>query len=367
MNCVQKYTFRFDSAQSFVHLFRVSCDDEHQSPADPPDFSEHLVSHPHDAFVKQTLSDPKRAASLFRSMLPGEISDTVDWESLNLLPTTFVDSVLRETRADLLFSARCRDQREIRFYLLLEHQSTVFQAMGLRMLGYACNIYQDQLKQHGLPLIPVIPFVLHQGPDTWDVSTRFEDLFAIPAGLEQTLLPYLPKFHYALNDLTRFEPESMAHDQAVQTILLLMKLARQRDVGTFLVWLVQTHTGVLTSWLIEKILSYCMHIEAPLDMPQIQMILQSNPHLKAQAMTLAEKLRTEGMEKGMQQGMQKGLEKGRLNAMRRSVLDVLSLRFDRVPEGLREHILSITDADQLERLLVVAIKAASLEEFSAHR
>ena len=106
-----------------------------------------------------------------------------------------------------------------------------------------------------------------------------------------------------------------------------------------------------------------MHIEAPLDMPQIQMILQSNPHLKAQAMTLAEKLRTEGMEKGMQ----KGLEIGRLNAMRRSVLDVLSLRFDRVPEGLREHIHSITDADQLERLHIVAIKVASLEEFSAHR
>jgi hypothetical protein len=64
--------------------------------------------------------------------------------------------------------------------------------------------------------------------------------------------------------------------------------------------------------------------------------------------------------------MQKGIKKGRVAAMQRSVLDVLSLRFELVPEGLCEQICSIADADQLDRLHKIAVRAASLEDFSGH-
>jgi Putative transposase, YhgA-like len=47
--------------------------------------------------------------------------------------------------------------------------------MSLRLLGYLTKIFTAHHKAHGFPLPAVIPFVLHQGPERWSVSTAFED------------------------------------------------------------------------------------------------------------------------------------------------------------------------------------------------
>jgi hypothetical protein len=59
----------------------------------------------------------------------------------------------------------------------------------------------------------VLPLVLHQGPDTWNLSTAFEDLFELPEDLAPALRPFLPQFHHALLDLTRFDPAAEEEKQ----------------------------------------------------------------------------------------------------------------------------------------------------------
>ncbi len=51
--------------------------------------------------------------------------------------------------------------------------------MPLRLLFYTAEILFKHHKSHGLPLPPVLPFVFHQGPERWNVSTAFDDLFQL--------------------------------------------------------------------------------------------------------------------------------------------------------------------------------------------
>jgi flagellar biosynthesis/type III secretory pathway protein FliH len=87
--------------------------------------------------------------------------------------------------------------------------------------------------------------------------------------------------------------------------------------------------------------------------------------LKESAMTLAEQLHEEGMQQGMQQGMEQGIHRGQVAAQQKDILEALEIRFERVPEGLREEIESITDSKKLRHLLRASITSSDLESFAA--
>jgi hypothetical protein len=74
-------------------------------------------------------------------------------------------------------------------------------------------------------------------------------------------------------------------------------------------------------------------------------------------MSLAEQFRQEGIRKGRQQGL--------VLANQAAILEALEIRFNRVPEGLREEIELIADAANLQSLLRAAIRSATLESFVA--
>ena len=82
-----------------------------------------------------------------------------------------------------------------------------------------------------------------------------------------------------------------------------------------------------------------------------------NPATRFTAMTLADRLRQEGLLKGRQEG--------RLEALQEAVLNVLKTRFARVPDGLRDAILA-ADEERLRLLHSAAIRCQSLEAFAEH-
>jgi len=64
---------------------------------------------------------------------------------------------------------------------------------------------------------------------------------------------------------------------------------------------------------------------------------------------------TDTEEIAINQGRQEG---------RQDVIEALEIRFDRIPDGLREEILRISDSERLHRLLRAAIQCADLEAFA---
>ena len=255
---------------------------------------------PNDAFFKEMFSDPSRAVAFFQSHLPPAIVARVDWPTLKVLPTSFIKSGLQQVSADLLFNVKIGGDDAL-FYLLFEHQSTVDPSMPLRMLGYVFEILLQHHKEHGLPLPPVLPFVFHQGPDRWNVSTAFEDLFEFPDELAEDLLPFLPKFHHALLDLTRYDPERGENSHDLQTILQLMKFARMKQLLSYFEWYA-TKNVIIGETLLARQLIYALHVDSDLDVEQIYRSLASNPQLSKNTMSVAEKLIATGIATGRSQG-----------------------------------------------------------------
>jgi len=175
--------------------------------------------------------------------------------------------------------------------------------MPLRLLGYVVEILTQHHRSNGFPLPPVLPLVLHQGPATWNVSTAFEDLFELPEEIAQALLPFLPKFHHALLDLTHFDPTTGEEDTRMQVVLQLMKLARQKNLLRFFKWLVGYSADELPESLLGKMLLYALYSDSDLDAQAIYTSLSTNPELEKSTMSVAEKLIAQGLSQGLSQGL----------------------------------------------------------------
>jgi predicted transposase/invertase (TIGR01784 family) len=279
-----------------------------------------LAAHPNDAFFKAIFSKPEHATAFFKSHLPPAIAARIAWPSLAVIPTSFVKSSLQQVHSDLLFSVSLSG-RETLLYLLFEHQSKVDPSMPLRLLGYVTEILTQHQKSHGLPLPPVLPFVLHQGPDHWNVSTAFEELFELPDEISTELLPFLPKFHHALLDLTRFDPDTGESDAKIRVVMQLMKLARQKELLRFFRWLTRFSAEDLPESLLSLMLLYALHADSDLDVQTIYHTLSANPELEKNTMSVAEKLKSEGRDEGLSQGRSEGRQIGKIQLLQ-SLLDL---------------------------------------------
>jgi hypothetical protein len=70
------------------------------------------------------------------------------------------------------------------------------------------------------------------------------------------------------------------------------------------------------------------------------------------------------IEQALSQGLSQGRQEGEILAQQQAVVEALEIRFDRVPEGLREEIEHIADSTRLHVLLRAAIRCADLESFA---
>jgi predicted transposase YdaD len=70
-------------------------------------------------------------------------------------------------------------------------------------------------------------------------------------------------------------------------------------------------------------------------------------------LSVAEQFRQEGRQEGLKFSKQQ------------DILEALEIRFQRVPEGLREEIEAVSDAKKLSLLLRAAITSVDLKAFAA--
>lgn len=83
----------------------------------------------------------------------------------------------------------------------------------------------------------------------------------------------------------------------------------------------------------------------------------TNSKIANNAMILAEQFRREGREECLNSGL--------ILSKQQDILEALQIRFERVPEGLREEIEAIGDVEKLALLHRAAIRSANLEDFAA--
>jgi predicted transposase YdaD len=74
---------------------------------------------------------------MLRLVLPPPLVARINWSTLVLCPSSFIDEVLTERHGDLLFTALV-DGHPV-FFLLVEHQSTVEVLMGFGSCATRCE------------------------------------------------------------------------------------------------------------------------------------------------------------------------------------------------------------------------------------
>jgi predicted transposase/invertase (TIGR01784 family) len=66
------------------------------------------MQQPHDKLFRAVFSDTGEAESFLRAHLPASLVQRLDWSTLELVETSFVDEALRESESDLLYTIQAQ-------------------------------------------------------------------------------------------------------------------------------------------------------------------------------------------------------------------------------------------------------------------
>lgn len=313
-----------------------------------------MTATPHDALFKTIFGKPEDAAGELQHLLPGRIAARVDWASLSTEPGSYVDDDLAAQHSDLLFSARTRSSPDrVLVYQLFEHQSTPEPLMALRLLGYMVRVWTRYAKENpGKPLPVIIPAVLAQVAGGWKAATRFADLFAPSGDLASAVVPDFSYFVDDLHDAPDDELQQRPLSQQARLGLWLMRDARDTRV------LLQA----LARWAptlealandphghaaLTPLFRYIALVSVDLQLSDFRARLRTTaPTAEGIAMTLAERLRSEGLAQGKAE----------------AVLVLLRARAVAVPAVAEQRIRACTESDLLDRWLVRAPTVTHVRE-----
>jgi predicted transposase YdaD len=323
------------------------------------------LHQPHDKFVKSTFSDPDNARAFLEAHLPRKLTRGIDWSTLSLVSGSFIDPEFAATSSDLLYTAQIDGQPTF-LYILFEHQNQEDPLIGLRLMTYMVRIWNDHRRNNPstIKLPPILPLVLAQDNKPWKTSTRFTDLIDIPEGAGEDIKKHIPDFEFQLVELYRMPFEKILGTPMGILTLRALKAEKLQALLEDTVWdeslLIQ-----LPSESFEILMRYIL--DRDLDKPAFRRKLKTlrNPKLSKNAMSLAEQFRQEGHEEGILKGRQQGHQEGLIFSKQQDILEALEIRFQQVPEGLREEIEAIADSNKLTHLHRAAITSADLEEFAS--
>ena len=307
------------------------------------------IHQPHDKLFKSAFSDAANAAAFLNWQLPPALGSAIHWERLKLQPGSFIDSHYRHCESDLLFSAPLAGSSGCLIYLLFEHQVAEEPWIALRLLRYMVRIWEEHLRknQHDNALPVILPVVLAQNAEAWEIEPRFAALLDIPPALVDEVSNFVPDFTFRLIQLANLDFHSIRDTPAGILTLRVMKAERLARLLDEAVWDERLFLQVPRETL-ELLIRYILHADVDKKAFDNKVNDVTHPQLRRTAMTLAQQLRQEGRQEGRQQ----------------TIIENLRFRFGEVPQGLSEELGAISDDQHLQRLHRASLESDSIEEFA---
>ncbi|MBE0302781.1 Rpn family recombination-promoting nuclease/putative transposase [Leptospira interrogans] len=270
------------------------------------------VNNPHDRLIRETFQDKKEAAIFFKNTLSPEVVKLLDLEKLELSESSFISEELKQEQTDLLFQIPLKSGNKTNVYLLFEHKSYLDNSIYIQLLGYLTEIYRNQ-HRNGEPISVVIPFVFYHGEKEWKLGNRLLDQFVLTNQEVDILKDFIPNFKIDLFDLKEIELKDKLESITFQITLGVVQKIREGDLEFI------SHLPELFSLLqaieeeskkvaiLRKLLLY-IYWARDLKPTELNVVLQRSKleQYEELAMTTAERLISEGMQRGIEQGIEKG-------------------------------------------------------------
>jgi predicted transposase/invertase (TIGR01784 family) len=291
--------------------------------------------------------------------------ERIDLDSGERVEASFVSPKHESRESDVIWKFRRRDGGEpVYVYILLEFQSRPDPAMPIRFMGYESLFYQSLIASQpaaaNRKLPPVIPVLLYNGVEPWNVAT---DLGSLIGDLDPSAEIYRPQLRYRLVDEAAYpRAELAALGSPVADLFRIEKSRDWLEVRESVHRLRQSIPSGETSlrkafetWLQKVILPrFGVSLEEVSD----TLTLEEMETMLAESI---DRWNQEIREEGRREGLQEGRQEGRQEGEARMVLRLLRLRFGPLDPAVEERV-RFADTDRLlewgERILT----AGSLQE-----
>ena len=330
------------------------------------------LHNPHDKFFKETFGNTEIAKDFLNNYLPQNIINIIDIDTLQPQKDSFINKELKESFSDLLFKVDI-NENEGYIYFLFEHKSYVSDDIPLQLLKYMLEIWDSKTKKQKTMKLPIIiPLVIYQGKDNWDIKTSLGEIITNYESLPQDIRQYVPNFKYLFYDISTYTDEEIKGQ-----VLLKMILEISRDIfaednkrllqtilkaAHYLKELADKQTGIE---YFEVFIRYIFGARADLTKKDMNDIVRKTKDTFLEGseviMTLAEQLRAEGMEKGRAEG----IEKGRAEALVSTTIKLLTRKFGILPEEYKAGIAKL-DAITLEIIIDGILGYQDLEDIKKY-
>ena len=263
----------------------------------------------HDHLTRSSLSNVKVAEEFFKTYLPPEIQEHLNWKSLAPQPESFINDKLRLEVADLLYAVTYQG-RPGYLYLLLEHASVPDKKLPFRMLKYMIGVIENHLKKSTTEEFPFIyPVIFYTGTKPYPYTLDFFDLFGSHKDIARETF-YGP---CQLIDLTQVSDETLHQYQFFGAMALLLKHSRDPDILP----LVKRMTNLFKNLArqgetnyIYTIVTYIAEATEIGDQEEFVKTMKQLDSVEDKVMTLAEIWKKQGFESGILKGKQLGIQEG---------------------------------------------------------
>ena len=260
------------------------------------------VQSPHDRYFRAMLTNKKVAIDFLEWHLPESIKEIVDLNTIEVKKDTFVDDNFKKLESDVLFSVKFNG-KDGYIYSLVEAQKEPQRMMPLRIIKYLIAIMEHHCKETGDKTLPVIyPLIMYQGEKLWKHSTNFFELFNDPELSKQILTKDIQ-----LVDIHRIPDEDFNKHFWAGLFEACIKWGATRDLLNTLQTLLPDFVEV--EKLDRGVLLASLTYLGTVGDTSVNNLIEWGKNLHSQVgdevVTLAKRLKKEGIEEGIEQGIDK--------------------------------------------------------------
>lgn len=270
------------------------------------DGGEREMNYPHDKLFKETFSDLEVTTDFMQHYLPKDVLENLELDKLEVTKDSFVQEDLRDFYADLLFKTSIQG-RESFVYFLFEHKSYPAENVALQMWGYMLEIYKRLVDKEKLQTLPVIiPILFYHGKNQ---SYQVKNLSEWIDEHDSSLHRFIPYFDILFYDFSEKSEEEIQGSSKLQAYLQSVKYIFAKEIAILL-----DKLAAFESVLYKEDKNYfdtiIIYIIASRDDLTLEKILgKLSEEGRKRVVTLAERLREEGVEKGIEKEKLKVAEK----------------------------------------------------------
>jgi hypothetical protein len=195
-----------------------------------------------DKGYKTIFKNKEMFLEFLQSFVKEEWVNRIDESDMIRVDKEFVLQDYRKKEADIIYKLKLKDietgeKKEIIFYVLLELQSSVDRLMPYRLLMYMVQIWKEELKnikyteaqKKNFKLPAIVPIVMHNSGQKWNVSRNFKDML----NETKSFGNHLVDFEYILIDVNSYSEQELTNlANAISIIVMLDQkiVAKDREV-----------------------------------------------------------------------------------------------------------------------------------------